>query len=253
VAHGSASFSHLANLPFRLSGILEKTGTPVDRTVIVSLRAIEAIHVDWQTGAQVSGPPTPADDLRAMALTPTAITAAFVGTKSHLQVFGLQRAINEEPSEPLLAILPGLALAELWQIVGVAATALTAVSVMVIVSALLGMAAMILSGLAERRREMAILRATGARPRVILGLLVTEAVIMAGLGVLLGLAGLYAGLVIAQPYVDARFGLFLPITPPGWSELRVLMWVVAAGACVSVLPAWRAYRMSLADGMSVRM
>jgi putative ABC transport system permease protein len=52
VAHGLASFSEHEDQPFRISGILEKTGTPVDRTVIVSLEAIEAIHVDWRSGAQ---------------------------------------------------------------------------------------------------------------------------------------------------------------------------------------------------------
>ena len=49
---GSArsSFVEHADKPFRVSGILAKTGTPVDRTVHVSLEAIEAIHVDWQSG-----------------------------------------------------------------------------------------------------------------------------------------------------------------------------------------------------------
>ena len=114
VAHGLASFTEHADQPFRVSGILEKTGTPVDRTVIVGLNAIEAIHVDWQSGAQIPGQSTPADVIRQMELTPQAVTAALVGVKSRLQVFGLQRSINQYPSEPLLAILPGVALQELW-------------------------------------------------------------------------------------------------------------------------------------------
>ncbi|MCK0096991.1 ABC transporter permease [Yoonia sp. F2084L] len=253
VAHGLASFTEHEDQPFRISGILEKTGTPVDRTVIVSLEAIEAIHVDWQSGAQIPGQSTSPDVIRQMDLQPQAITAALIGVKSRLQVFGLQRAINEYPQEPLLAILPGVALQELWQIVGIAETALIGVSAMVVVTALIGMMATIFSSLNERRREMAIFRAMGARPRVILGLLVLEAILMAALGAVLGLALLYVGLFVGQPLIDSAFGLWLPIEPLTLREAWVLLGVVAAGAIVSMVPAWRAYRMSLADGMMVRI
>lgn len=253
VAHGLASFTEHEDQPFRVSGILEKTGTPVDRTVIVSLEAIEAIHVDWQSGAQIPGQSTPADVLQQMELEPQAVSAALIGVKSRLQVFGLQRSINEYPEEPLLAILPGVALQELWQIVGIAETALIGVSGMVVVTALIGMMATIFSSLNERRREMAIFRAMGARPRVILGLLVLEAVVMAALGAIFGLVLLYIGLFIGQPLIDSAFGLWLPIEPPTMREFSVLLSVVAAGAIVSMVPAVRAYRMSLADGMMVRI
>jgi putative ABC transport system permease protein len=187
-----------------------------------------------------------------MDLTPKAVTAALVGVESPLQTFALQRAINEYREEPLLAILPGVALQELWGIVGIAETALLAVSAMVVVTALIGMMATIFSSLNERRREMAIFRAMGATPVTILGLLVLEAVLIAAVGATLGLALLYLGLGIAQPLVDSAFGLWLPIGPPSMRELRVIAAVIAAGAIVSLVPALRAYRMSLADGMIVK-
>lgn len=249
VAHGLASFTEHDDQPFRVSGILEKTGTPVDRTVIIGLRAIEAIHVDWQ----IQGQSTPADALRQMELEPQAVTAALVGVKGRLKVFGLQRFINEYTQEPLLAILPGVALQELWQIVSIAETALVGVSAMVVITALIGMMATIFSSLNERRREMAIFRAMGARPRVIVGLLVLEAIVMATLGALLGLELLYIGLTIGQPLIDSAFGLWLPIEPPTLREVWVLLGVILAGAIVSMVPALRAYRMSLADGMTVRI
>ncbi|WP_342077243.1 ABC transporter permease [Yoonia sp. SS1-5] len=252
VAHGLASFAEHKDQPFRVSGILEKTGTPVDRTVIVSMEAIEAIHVDWQGGAQIPGQATPADVIRQMNLTPKAVTAALVGVESPLQTFALQRAINEYPEEPLLAVLPGVALQELWGIVGIAETALLAVSAMVVVTALIGMMATIFSSLNERRREMAIFRATGARPATILGMLVLEAMVMAAAGAIIGLGLLYIGLTIAQPVVDSAFGLWLPIDAPTLRELWVIIGVVCAGAIVSLVPALRAYKMSVADGMMVK-
>ncbi|MEM9317506.1 MAG: FtsX-like permease family protein [Pseudomonadota bacterium] len=252
VSHGIQSFVDHDDQPFQISGILEKTGTPVDRTVIVSLEAIEAIHVDWQGGAQRPGQATPVAVIRQMDLTPQAVTAAMIGTQSPLQVFALQRAINEYREEPLLAILPGVALGELWQIVGVAETALIAVSVMVVVTALLGLMATIFSSLNERRREMAIFRAMGARPRTIATLLVLEAGLTASVAGGLGLALLYLGLFLARPWIDASYGLWLPINPPGKAEVTALAAVVLAGMIVSMIPAIRAYRISLSDGMMIR-
>ncbi|MEM8697892.1 MAG: ABC transporter permease [Pseudomonadota bacterium] len=251
VSHGLASFSDHDDKPFRVSGILAKTGTPVDRTVIISLEGIEAIHVDW-TGGGRSGPRVSAEEVRGMDLTPKAVTAAMLGVTSRLRIFTLQRAINEYPEEPILAILPGVALQELWQIVGVAETALIGVSAMVIATALLGMAAMIFASLNERRREMAIFRAMGAGPRVIAALLTLEAVLLTALGIALGVVLLYAGLYLARPYVDAAFGLYLPINALSLRELGVLAAILGSSAIVSLIPAWRAYALSLADGMMVR-
>lgn len=251
VAHGVASFTEHDDKPFKVSGVLQKTGTPVDRTVFVSLEAIEAIHIDWQGGGR-SQDTISADEVRQMELTPKAVTAALVGVSYRLKIFGVQRWVNDYAEEPLLAILPGVALSELWSLIGVAETALVGVSVMVVVTALLGMVAMIFSGLNERRREMALLRAIGARPRTILGLLTLEAALMSLVAVLLGVALLYTGLFVARSYVDAVFGLYLEITWPSAREYLVLAVVVAAGTLVSLIPALRAYFMSLADGMQVR-
>jgi putative ABC transport system permease protein len=187
-----------------------------------------------------------------MNLEPKAITSAFIGLKSKLGAFRLQRAINDYPEEPLSAILPGAALQELWGLVGTAETALSAVSGMVVVTALLGMVTMILTTLNERRREMAILRSVGARPLTILSLLVTEAGVLTFCGVALGTVLLYITLIVLQPFIDRTYGLHIAIDPPTWDQLTVLAAIVAAGFIAGLLPALRAYRLSLADGMTVR-
>ena len=253
IAHGLASFVEHDDQPFKVSGILAKTGTPVDRSVIVSLEAIEAIHVDWRSGARKPGTPTAVATIRQMDLRPRAITAALIGTKSRLQIFALQRIINQYPQEPLLAIIPAVALHELWQIVAVAETALLAVAAMVVLTALLGMMAIVFASLNERRRELAIWRAMGARPRVILGMLALEGVIMALLGVILAVLIWYLGLLLAHGWLDANYGIWLEIGYPGWRELQVLLAVIISAALASLLPAWRAYRMSLVDGMMVKI
>jgi putative ABC transport system permease protein len=254
VAHGLGSTGFLVHddKPFRVSGILAKTGTPVDRTVHVSLEAIEAIHVDWQSGARIPGQSVSADEVRSMDLPPKAITAALIGLKSRLGVFKLQRAINDYRAEPLSAILPGATLQELWGLVGTAETALAAVSVMVVATALLGMVTMILTTLNERRREMAILRSVGARPATILGLLVAEAALLIVSGVVSGVVLLYAAMALLQPAIDRAYGLYIAIAPPTPAEVLTLVCIALAGIAAGFLPALRAYRLSLADGMTVR-
>lgn len=254
IAHGlgTVSFVEHDDKPFRVAGILRKTGTPVDRTIHLSLEAIEAIHIDWQSGGRSPGQGVSADDVRTMNLRPKAVTAALIGLTSKVAAFKLQRAINEYRAEPLSAILPGATLQELWGLIGTAETALTAISVMVVVTAILGMITMILTTLNERRREMAILRSVGARPSTVLGLLVTEAGVLTAAGVLLGVLLLYLALVLLQPYIDQAYGLQLTIDAPKPAEWLTLAGIVLAGLLAGLLPALRAYKMSVADGMTIK-
>lgn len=254
IAHGLGAEGFLKhdNLPFSISGILKPTGTPVDRTIHVSLEAIEAIHVDWRNGTPTPGMSVTVEKARAMGLQPNAITAALFGLKSRFATFGLQREINEYRREPLLAILPGVALQELWDLMGTAESALAGISIAVVISGLLGMTIMLLAGLNERRREMAILRSVGARPGHILGLLVAEAGFLTFVGALSGMVILYVGMALAQPWIATTYGLYLEITAPSARDLTILGAVIAAGFVAGLLPAAKACRQSLADGMIVR-
>ncbi|MES9994101.1 MAG: ABC transporter permease, partial [Candidatus Thiodiazotropha sp.] len=177
VAHGASdvSFARHDDKPFRVAGILARTGTPVDRTVHVSLEAIEAIHADWKSGAPMPGLSISAEKARKMDLKPKAITGVLVGLKSKISTFHVQRFINEYPAEPLLAVLPGVALSQLWNLIGIAEKALLIVSAFVVVVGLFGMLTALLMSLNERRREMAILRSVGARPGHVFALIMGEA------------------------------------------------------------------------------
>ncbi|MEO0618878.1 MAG: FtsX-like permease family protein [Pseudomonadota bacterium] len=254
VAHGlgDVSFALHDDKPFRVAGILAKTGTPVDRTVHVSLEAIEAIHADWSGGARDPTKSFSAEQVRQMDLTPKAITAVFVGLKSRLQVFRFQRAVNGFRGEPITAVLPGVALAELWEVVGQAEAALQVVSGMVIVTALIGMITMLLATLNERRRELAILRSVGAGPGTIIGLLLAEAGVLTLAGVMCGAAGLYAMLYILRDTIDAAYGVYIQLAAPTAWEWQTLAAIVCGGVVAGLVPAFRAYRQSLADGMMVR-
>ena len=253
VSHGLQSFSDHDDQPFKVSGILAKTGTPVDNTVIVSLEAIEAIHVDWSTGAKIPGQITPVEEIRQMDLSPKNITAALIGVNSKLQIFQLQRWINEYPEESLSSILPGVALQELWRIVGVVENLLLGISVTVIFTTLIGMTAIIFSSLNERRREMAIWRAMGASPKVVIGLLMLEAFIISVMSIIVSTIMLFLTLYVLQPWIDNTYGILVNIEMLAVKDIYIFMLFIIAASLVSLIPAIRAYWFSINDGMTIKI
>lgn len=256
IAHGigAVSFAEHKDKPFRVAGILAPTGTPVDRTVHVSLQAVTAIHIDWQSGVQA--PPgfrVSAEQARHRDLTPDTITAFLVSMRSRVMTFTMERAINEYRQEPLLAILPGVALSQLWELVGVADAALMIVASFVVLAGLLGMLTAILTSLNERRREMAILRSVGARPRHVFTLLVAEAGLLATLGVAAGVVLTYALLLAGRGLLESRYGIYVGITGLSETDLSILGGIIAAALLIGLLPAARAYHNALSDGLQIRV
>ncbi len=255
IAHGAGevSFALHDDKPFRVVGILARTGTPVDQTVHVSLEGIEAIHADWRGGAPIPGLRLSAEQVRQLDLTPKTITAFLVGLKAKTAIFRLQREINEFDAEPLLAILPGLTLQQLWDLMGLAENALLVVSGLVVLVGFTVMLAALLTCLNERRREMAILRALGARPGQIFALVLGESMALALAGAAFGVLLLQGALLLAGPMLQARLGLAIAGWPPSSHELILLAAVLGCGLLAGLFPAWRAYRYSVADGMTIRI
>jgi len=254
VAHGttSAALEH-ANLPFHVVGILKRTGTPVDRTVHVTLAGFEAIHVGWESGTLITSRTLTPETALEHDLEPKTITAFFLGMKRRVDTFQIQRAINEFPDEPLLAVLPGVALQELWDLVGVGERALLVVGAMVVFSGLTGMLIGILSTLNERRREIAILRSVGARPAHIFALLVAESTLLGVGGTVLGVALIYLAMFALGPYLATQYGLDIALEVPSRGIVTILAAVVGGSFLVGFIPAWLAYRHSLSDGLSIRL
>jgi putative ABC transport system permease protein len=217
------------------------------------LEAIEAIHVDWSTGAKIPGQITPVEEIRQMDLSPKNITAALIGVNSKLQIFQLQRWINEYPEESLSSILPGVALQELWRIVGVVENLLLGISVTVIFTTLIGMTAIIFSSLNERRREMAIWRAMGASPKVVIGLLMLEAFIISVMSIIVSTVMLFLTLYVLQPWIDNTYGILVNIEMLAVKDIYIFMLFIIAASLVSLIPAIRAYWFSINDGMTIKI
>ncbi|MEO0786330.1 MAG: FtsX-like permease family protein, partial [Pseudomonadota bacterium] len=136
---------------------------------------------------------------------------------------------------------------------GVAERALLAVSLFVVAVGLVSILTSILTSLNARRREMSILRAIGARPGHIFTLLVAEAALLGFIGALLGAVIINGALALLGPYLAARYGVSMIGTGPGLLDLVTIGSVTFAALVIGMLPAWLAFRRSLADGLSVKL
>jgi putative ABC transport system permease protein len=277
--------------PFTVVGIIARTFTPIDRALYVTLDGIHAMHEGWQSGMPPSvrmnmpgagsppsmpggsppvmpganppampgsAPPAAAADTAAGAdshgdAEEVQITAIFLGARNRAHALQIQREVNTYSNEPLTAVIPAAVLYEMWEGLNTAEVGLRVITFFVVAVGLLGMLVSLYSSLSARRREMAILRAIGAGPGKIISLLVLESGIMSVIGSLIGVAVVYALLLVGGPLIEQRFGLYVPIRALGQVEYIYIAVVCAAGFLIGFVPAYKAYRNTLADGLSVRL
>lgn len=246
---GTSSIARHDDAPFEVTGILTPTGTPVDQSVHITLQGMEAIHVGWANGTPLPGRTVDYSAAALADLHPARVTAVLIGLQSRSAVFGLQRSLNEYARESLTAILPGVALAELWSLLGAGERLLAAVSALVMMATLLGMATMLLASMRERSRELALYRAIGARPWFLLVLIELEAVLITLGGVVGGVLLVWLGLWLGQSLLQERFGLFVERWPLSPRTIVLLGIVLVAAIVLAAVPAIAAYR----QGMATRL
>lgn len=290
---GNTSFHHHDDNPMTIVGILKPTGTPVDRTVHVPLIAIDEMHGSGHNasphmiGKAINKPSNEAvhshdehkhedhdhhshDDHSHgehqhkthqpvesepgdLIGEPKQITAFLMGFDSPLYTLQVRRNINQYKGEPLLAIMPGVTLRELWGMLDIVEKILLLFSIVVVIISLLGMLTTLLATLNQRRRELAILRSVGARPWHIFSLLTSEAVIITLLGCLLGTTLFFVAILLAQSVLQAQFGISLSLSMLSSYEVTLLGAIMLAGTVMGIFPALRAYYYSLSDGMSIKV
>jgi putative ABC transport system permease protein len=246
---GRTSFSNHKDMPFTVSGVLAPTGTPIDQAVYVSLEGLEAIHIGWESGVAIPGRTVTPEQARERDLTPNTITAAMVGIDRQILTFQVQRAINQYAGEPLSAILPGVALSELWRIMGQFEKALLGITGFVVVTSLIGLAAVLLTLQVQRRQEVAILRAAGASPLLIALLHVIECLVLALIACALALGFGAAAIAGLSPWLLETWGVQITLRPLNSIEWLVIAAVPVAAMLVSLIPALKAWQGSRKQGL----
>jgi putative ABC transport system permease protein len=246
IAHGigNTSFIKHAQAPFVVSGILATTGTPVDKSVHVSLGAIEAIHLPPLALKKLTINP------KALTPVPKSITAVMLKLKSKLSTFGLQREINNYPTDRLMAVLPGVAMTELWSLMATVENLLRIIAVLVLISSLFGLSTMLLASMNERQTEIAVLRVLGASPATLLLLILLEAVILVSLAIIMSMVVLSLALFSLESWLAAEFGLFLSGNIFTMELMKLISMIFIATLIVPLFPGIAAYKQALHSQLS---
>lgn len=254
LAHGLGriSFSRHDDKPFRVKGILRPTGTPADQTLYISLQGMEAIHLDWRDGVKIPGKKVSDSDIEALDLTPKSITAFMIGLQSKMAIFSVQRHINQYPKEPLLAILPGITLTELWQMMNSMENTLRLISILVLFSSLLGLSTMLLSSIRERQREIAVMRAIGASPLFVFLIIQIEALMITLVGIIVAIVVLAIGILLIQSTLSENYGIFINYLSINNHTLGIVGIIILSTFILGLIPSLSAYRMSLHYGLIER-
>ena len=150
-----------------------------------------------------------------------------------------------------MAVIPGVTLSRIWQIIGLVDRGFLAINLLIIGLVLLSMVAMTVLNADNRRREMAILRALGAAPRTLVGLMLAEALLLSVAAIVLGIVFSVGLSFVAQDILAARFGLSATGSFVA-TDVLMAFYLVPAALLANIVPAVRLYRHSVNDGIMVK-
>ena len=253
ITHGSVESvgSKHDDFSFVVTGILNKTGTPIDQAIFLDLKGYELLHLGWKSGKKIFN----LDDINLSslpedALIPKTVTAAFIGLKSKLTLFNFSKNIREYPKEAISAVIPGIALSELWSIVGLVDKGFQLLSWIIIAISLIAMVTLIIASLDNRKQEMTIYRANGASPKFLAMMVLCESLVIG----LTAIVGAIVLVTIVTYFATAQLNLALGISPSfkwiSMDEIKVFSLILLAGALSSLIPASMVFRKNLHQTLS---
>ena len=253
ITHGSIESigSKHDDFSFTVTGVLNKTGTPIDQAIFLDLKGYELLHLGWKSGKKVfSLEDIDLSSLPPDALNPKTVTAAFVGLKSKLTIFNFSKNIREYTEEAISAVIPGIALSELWSIVGLVDKGFQLLSWIIIAISLIAMVTLIIASLDNRKQEMTIYRANGASPKFLAAMVVYESLVI-------GLVAIIGAIILVTAvtyFATSQLNLALGISPSfKWislDEIKVFGIILLSGVLSSLIPAAMVFRKNLHQALS---
>jgi len=287
ISHGSGkvSFSHHEHHPILITGILNATGTPVDKSVHVPLIAIEQMHKPAAPVSLRSSFAKPAlketsatlvrkstedhdehdehehdkhdhDEHKAeikpipdivpgsfdLIGQPAQISAFMLKAESPFAILVLQRDLNQYQNEAISAIMPQVALSELWQTIGTVEVILQLIAFLVLCASLIGLITMLLASMHERRNEISVLRAIGASPWFIASLIQAEALLISFIALVGGYLVVTLSIFGLGGWLLEEYGLFVSTNIYSTGIMTTAFIVMMLTFIVASVPAFSAYR-----------
>jgi putative ABC transport system permease protein len=230
---GAGGHSH-GNTPYTVVGVLRAQGGVLDRLVLTATESVWAVH---ETDVAVD-----AED-RAALEAEREITLALIRYNTPLAAVTFPRFVNT--TTDMQAAAPAYELSRLLRLLGAGTDVLQALAATLLAVAGLGVFMALWQAVRERRGDLAMLRLLGAGPARLAALLLAEALWLAALACVLGLA-LAQALVAALPWLMPTEAASL-VASSGWSSPLWAVPALALGVAVlaALLPAWGAYRVDV--------
>ena len=220
----------MAAYPLTVVGVLRPTGTADDRAIFISLASY------WEMN-EVSR--------RAMV---KPLTAVLVRPRRLSDLTALHRGWNVAPD--LQAALPSAVLLNVFNLLGLVEDVLFVVLTVVAVVVGLYLFVTMYNATLERRREIATMRALGARRATVLGIVLLESCVIAALGGLAGILGGHGVAALGAYLLAARGGPVTHALALGALQPATFGAVVALGALAGLVPAVLAYRTEVAENLA---
>ena len=229
-------------MDYKVVGVLERTGTVLDRLVLANYQSVWAVHAGHHDITDI------ADVEKQMSDDEKEFTALLIQYASPLAVAMLPRYVNN--NSDMQAASPAYETARLFSIIGVGVDVLRGFALVLMFSAGLSVFIALYNALRERRYDLAVMRTLGAGPGRLVMLMLFEGLLLAALGAVLGLA---LGHMLAEVLgVALKAAQQVEIT--GWAWVDAELWVIAlalaVGLIAALLPAWRASRTDIAGTLA---
>jgi putative ABC transport system permease protein len=246
-AHGvqpSAEAKEHTENPWTVVGILAPTRTAADRAIYINLDSF--YHIE---GHEIRTPTVPAKvEEKDNDPDPGQVSSIVLKLRSPIHAFPLYREINDR--QDAMAAFPAAEIRKLFDIVGNIDRLLFAQAILVLIVAGVAIAVSIYNSMSERRREIAILRALGARRATIFSIVLLEAMTICVVGAAAGLLGGHMVVAAANGALYRASGFVIPAFHMQPLEWYVLTVAVTLGAISGIGPAWGAYRTDVAKNLA---
>lgn len=219
----------------RFVGIMGPTGTPHDRAIYIPLTTFYTLEGHGTDVAQM-----------AVDEEHREISGAYLkirrlpGGAMNPGIMDLKYNINQSATAQL--VVPNEVLPSLFNIIGWVDKTLLAIALLVTLLSALFLLVSLLSALRERRRDLALMRSLGATRRTVLGLMLSESVVMAVLGGVLGLVIGHGIVAIGAEAIRVETGLRFSAFYLSSADVLLLPAIVVLGLVVGLVPAIQAYR-----------
>lgn len=238
---------------FTVAGILNKTYTPADKVIFVTMNSIWKLHGShFPEENKTDGNTSKLKNTDEINENSNSITSVFVTLKNPVYFDLLRRQINENMYEGInaQAVLPVFEIKQLFDIIGNINSILMVIAYLVVFVAVISILVSIYNSMNDRKHEIAILRILGAGRSTVMKMIILEGMFVSIAGAFLGIASGHILIYLLREKITDMAGIEITGMTFSVSEIYLFTGTVILTMTVSIIPALTAYRNDAAENLN---